>query len=119
MPEAINSGMFQVPADDARHLDVFRFSRNAGPQAANSPDEQLYFHAGAGSFLELVDDVAFRQGIDFNKDCAFRPFCRFPLNQFKNSVFQLFGRDQQLLVASFQVGNEHRFKCASRETGAF
>ena len=40
------------------------------PQAANAANDQVDFHSGAGSFVELFDDLLVDERIEFNDDAA-------------------------------------------------
>ena len=64
----INAGMFKKPPDDGFHADIFRQARNPGAQAANAPDDQIYFYARLTGAVKRVNNFRINQRIAFCPD---------------------------------------------------
>ena len=66
--EVIDAGVFEETAQDAVDGDVFGHAFDAGPEAAESADDELDFDAGAGGGIELVDDLGVLQRVHLRGD---------------------------------------------------
>src|SRR5579875_3127980 len=62
--------MFQKAAYDAAHTNILADPRDARPQAADTPHNQLYPHPGLRSLIELVNDLRIDQGIQLKDQQA-------------------------------------------------
>lgn len=62
-PELINAAMLQKAPDDAGDIDILRFTGYTRQDAADAANDELNLYACAGRFGQLVDDLAFGDGI--------------------------------------------------------
>src|ERR1700757_1482438 len=54
--EAPQPAVLEEAADDRLHVDIFAQARNAGPEAANAPNDEIDLNARRARFVEPVDD---------------------------------------------------------------
>ena len=66
--EIIDPAVLEETADDTDDANVFAQARNLGPQTTNAADDQIDLHPGAGSFIELLDDLLIDERIEFHDD---------------------------------------------------
>ena len=94
--------MLEKSADDAEDADIFAQPGNLWPQTTNAADDQIDLHAGAGSFVEFLDDLLIHERVEFHDDAAGSPgqgVIALALDQCGQRVFQIERRDEQFFHA--------------------
>src|SRR5579862_7648890 len=77
--------MLEEAADDALDANVFRQSRDARPETANSPDDQIDADAGLARAIESVDQCGIYQRVELQPDRG-RPSCARVTNFFLDGI---------------------------------
>ena len=70
----VNSGVLQIPPDDAGDLNVLRLVQHPRPQAADAADNELDLNARLGRLAQFVNDLTLRDGIDLEAEVPLWPF---------------------------------------------
>src|SRR5215470_12508375 len=68
--ETINATMLEKAADNRFDANVFRKTRNAGPQAANAPYDKVDRHASGGRLLKSFYHDRVDECIHLHPDCG-------------------------------------------------
>ena len=94
--------MFEEPADDADDANVFAQVRNPRAQATDAAHDQVDLHAGAGGFVEFLDDLLVDERIELHDHAAGfsgRGMVAFAFDHSDEAVLQVEGRHQQFFQA--------------------
>ena len=70
----VDSGVLQIPPDDAGDLDVLRLVQHPRPQAADAADNELDLNARLGRLAQFVNDLTLRDGVDLEAEVPLWPF---------------------------------------------
>ena len=70
----VDSGVLQIPPDDAGDLNVLRLVQHPRPQAADAADNELDLNARLGRLAQFVNDLTLRDGIDLEAEVPLWPF---------------------------------------------
>ena len=60
--------MFKKAPDDRFYTNIFGKARDTGPQAADSPHDQINGYAGAAGLIKLLDHGRIDQRVEFRPD---------------------------------------------------
>ena len=66
----VDSGVLQIPPDDAGDLNVLRLVQHPRPQAADAADNELDLNARLGRLAQLVNDLTLRDGVDLEAEVS-------------------------------------------------
>ncbi len=95
--------MLEETVDNADHTDPLGDARQAGPQAARAPNDEVDVHARLGRAIQRVDDRDFHQRIHLDDDPRRLTGLRvlaLAVDELDHALAQLDRRHDQLAPAS-------------------
>ena len=102
--------MFQKTSNNAGHFQIFRITRHARKDTADSPDDQIDLHSGLRRFRYFADKIHIRHRIHFHDDPPGGTLFDFLIYEMQDLRFQACRRYDQILIAPVQIADRHIFE---------
>ena len=95
-----DAGMFEVAIDNRNHPDSFGYARQAGPQAADTTDDEINLYTRLTGGIQLLDHGRVNQTVDFGDDSGrltLQGVFRFAPNSLNHFLPHTRGGDQEMV----------------------